>query len=402
MTQLQQLLYDQILADRDYVIALRRELHQHPELGREEYETQAILERELDKLGLAHRRAAETGVIAVLDGCAPAEGEPRCIALRADIDALPIREESGAPYASRSPGKMHACGHDAHTAALMGAARVLSRNRDRFSGRVLFIWQPGEEIGYGGRAIVESGAIDGAGRSFGVHVAPEIDAGSLVLMEGANNASVDWFRIRIHGRGAHVSTPEKGVDAVYIASQIVVGLQALITRCSNPMENVLIGVGRISAGNAYNVVAREGVLEGTLRALNEELRAATRERMALLAENTAAVYGGTAELEWLEGDSPALINDPEATREAQQTAVSLFGADHVITRRRASLSGDDFADFILRAPGTYAYVGSGNDGDPRTRAGIHSSCFEIDESCLTVAAALYACYSTDYLTGRFL
>ena len=397
MTEVRNILYRQILADREHVTALRRRLHQHPELAREEFETQRIIEEELDALGVPHERIAGTGVLARIDGAAPSEA-PRCIVLRADIDALPISEQSGADYQSLSPGRMHACGHDAHTAALLEAARALSLHRRLFSGRVLLSWQPGEEVGYGARVIVDSGAIDEASRSFGVHLAPEIDAGSLVLMEGPNNASVDWFRIRVRGLGSHVSAPEKGVDALYIASQIVVAVQSLVTRCTGPMDPTLIGIGRLEAGSAYNVVADRAELEGTIRAMSAETRAGTKARLEELARNTAALYGAACEIQWQDIAS-VLSNDPEATRQARRTAAALFGEDHVVCSRKPSLSGDDFAEYILRVPGVYAYIGSGNDADPRTRSGIHHSDFDIDESCLTVAAAMYACYSADYLNA---
>lgn len=399
MTDLERYFYDQVLADHPYVVQLRRWFHQHPEIAREELETQKRIEQELDKLGLSHRRVAGTGVYAEITGAAPARGEPRCIVLRADIDGLPVTQENGAPYQSLTPGRMHACGHDAHNASLLGAARVLSANRDRFSGKVILTWQPGEEVGYGARPIVQSGAIDEAGRSFGVHMASNVPVGSVVLMPGPNNASVDWFRIRIHGLGAHVSTPEQGVDAAYIASQIVVSAQALITRRTSPMDNVLIGIGKITAGTAYNVVAQEAELEGTIRVMTPELRRATKERLEQLAKQTAALYGGTAELSWADYTSP-LINDPTATAEAQKTAVSLFGEDRVIRSRLPSLGGDDFAEYILRVPGVYAYIGSSNPQYPDTCVAHHNARFNIDEDALTVAAALYACYAVEYLNGE--
>ena len=398
MTELQKTLYEQVLQDHDYVVALRRHFHQHPELAKEEHETQAAIERELDKLGIAHRRIAGTGVYAEIEGTTAAEGRPRCIVLRADIDALPVTQENDPEYKSLNPGKMHACGHDGHNASLIGAARVLSRNRQLFPGKVILTWQPGEEIGYGGRLIVDSGAIDGADRSFGVHVAPNVPVGSVALVPGPNNASVDWFRIRIHGLGAHVSTPEKGVDAAYIASQIVVSAQALITRRTSPMDNVLIGIGKLSAGTAYNVVAQEAELEGTIRVLTPELRSQTKARLEALAKQTAEIYGGTAELEWADFTSP-LINDPAAAAEAQKTAAALFGDARVIRSREPSLGGDDFAEFILRVPGVYAYVGSGNPEKPDTCVAQHNSHFDIDEDALTVAAAMYTCYAADYLNG---
>ena len=323
----------------------------------------------------------------------------RCIVLCADIDALPVTEENGAPYASLCPGKMHACGHDAHNAALIGAARILSANRDKFSGKVIFTWQPGEEIGYGARIIIDEGNIDEARRSFGLHLASNVPVGSVVLMPGPNNASVDWFRISVHGLGAHVSTPEQGVDAAYIASQIVVAAQALVTRRTSPMDNVLIGIGKINAGTAYNVVAQEAELEGTIRVFTPEIRKQTKARLEALAKSIAEVYGGTAEVEWKDFTSP-LINDPAATAEAQKTAVSLFGEEKVIRQRQPALGGDDFAEYILRAPGAYAYVGSGNPEKPNTELAHHNSRFDIDEDCLKVSVALYSCYTIEYLNGE--
>ena len=399
MTDLQKVLYEQVLADHDYVVGLRRDFHRHPELGKEEFETAAAIERELDRIGVPHRRVAGTGVCAEILGTAPAKGEPRCIALRADIDALPVQQENEVPYKSLCPGKMHACGHDGHNASLIGAARILQANRERFSGKVILTWQPGEEIGYGARILIDEGDIDEAGRSFGVHVASNVPVGSVVLMPGPNNASVDWFRIRVHGLSAHVSTPELGVDAAYIASQIVVAAQALVTRRTSPMDNVLIGIGKIRAGTAYNVIAQEAELEGTIRVFTPELRRLTKARLEALAKRTAELFGGTAELEWNDNTSP-LINDPVATAEAQKIAVSLFGEEKLIRSRQPSLGGDDFAEYILRVPGVYAYIGSANPEKPDTTVAQHNSHFDIDEDALTVATALYTCYSIAYLNGE--
>lgn len=398
MKELEKGIWEQVRADHDYVVQLRRWFHRHPELAAEEFATQERIERELDQLGVAHRRIAGTGVYAEMEGTGSSSGSRRCIVLRADIDALPVTEESGAPYASECPGKMHACGHDAHNASLIGAARILNSLRDRFAGKVIFTWQPGEEIGYGARIIVDEGTIDEANRSFGVHLASNVPVGSVVLMPGPNNASVDWFRIRVHGLGAHVSTPEQGVDAAYIASQIVVGAQALVTRCTSPMDHVLIGIGKITAGTAYNVVAQEAELEGTIRVFTPELRKATKERLEALAKTTAELFGGSAELTWRDNTSP-LINDPIATREAQKTAASLFGEEKLIQQRQPSLGGDDFAEYILRVPGVYAYIGSAAPGRPETHLAHHHARFDIDEDCLAVATALYSCYAIEYLNG---
>ena len=398
MTELEKKLEQQVREDHAYVVALRRELHRHPELGKEEFETQRLIERELDAIGVAHHRAAVTGVQAEIKGMGVSD-HPRTLLLRADIDALPIQEETNLPFASESAGKMHACGHDAHTAALIGTARLLQANRDLFGGTVRLVWQPGEEIGYGGREMVDEGCADGADRTFGLHISTSVPVGSVVTMAGPNNASVDYFKIRIHGRAAHVARPHQGVDAAYIASQIVVSAQAIVTRRTNPMENVLIGFGRIQAGTAYNVVAEEAELEGTIRVFLPEIRAQIKTELEALAKGIASLYGGSAEIEYKDNASP-LINDLEATEEVRKTAVSLFGEDHVITQRKPDLTGDDMAEYILRVPGSYAYIGSANADNPNTSVAQHNSHFEIDEDCMRVAALLTTSYAVRYLRGE--
>lgn len=391
--QTEKKLYEQVLQEQPYVTALRRHFHKHPELSAKEYHTAEKIEEELDKLGISHRRVGDTGIYAELTGDNP---EGRTIVLRADTDALPVTEEHICEYTSQNPGVMHACGHDAHTASLLGAAKVLSANRSLFSGTVRFAFQQGEEIGYGARLFVDGGFLEGADRTFGVHVASDVEAGKAAIVPGPNNASVDWFRIRVQGRSAHVSTPQQGVDALYIASQIVVAAQALITRRTSPMDNVLIGIGKMTAGTGYNIVAQEAELEGTIRVLTEPLRRETKERLEQLAASVARTFGGNVSFTWKDFTSP-LVNDDASAEEVQRTAAALFGSDKVITRREPTLGGDDFAEFILQVPGAYAYVGSRNPRRPETCVAHHNACFDIDEEALRVATALYAVYAADFL-----
>ncbi len=405
MTDLEKMIYEEVLQDHAAVVDLRRDLHRHPEIAREEFRTQARIEEELDRLGLKHWRSAGTGVMAELTGTKAApvllteDGKERCLVLRADIDALPVNELHECEYKSETPNRMHACGHDGHTASLIGAARLLAAHRDLFAGTILFAFQPGEEVGYGGYAMVGEGQIDAATRSFGFHTASELPVGKVVIMPGPNNASVDWFRITVKGLGAHVSRPELGVDAVYIGAQILVALQSLVTRMSSPMDNLLIGVGTFKGGSAYNVVADRAEMEGTIRSLDPVLREKTKERIEKLAKGMASFYGGEAEVEWADF-TPVLVNDEASSREAQQVAVSLFGAENVITSRKPALGGDDMAVFINRVPGCYAYVGSCDPALPESGSSHHHPCFDIGEDCLILSEALTVCYALAYMNGE--
>lgn len=214
-------------AARDYLVSIRREFHQHPELSMQEFRTAQRIEEELDRLGIPHTRVGETGVLGTLRG--EKEGG-RAVVLRADIDALPIEETHECAYRSQNPGVMHACGHDAHAACLLGGAKILAEHRDAFGGEVRLVFQPAEEIGQGAKPFIAAGVLDGAERVFGLHTAHDLRSGTVGLKPGLNNAAVDHFRIEVHGKSTHVSTPHLGTDALYIASQIVVAVQGLVTR----------------------------------------------------------------------------------------------------------------------------------------------------------------------------
>ncbi len=368
---------------RDYLSALRRELHRRPELALNEYGTARVIERELDKIGVAHRRVGETGVLGIVQGGAGGGA----VALRADIDALPIREETGAAYQSETDGVMHACGHDAHTACLLGAARILSERAAGFRGEVRLVFQPAEETGGGAADFLNSGVLDGARRVFGLHVAPDLRIGTVGITPGLNNAAVDHFRVRIHGKSAHVAAPESGADALYAASQLVVAIQGIVARRTSPTEPVILGVGKFNAGTTYNAVAEYAELEGTTRTISERARLEMRGRIDETARHIAAVSGTEAETVWT-GICSALVNTPEACTEAGGVAREL--GLNVIDNRPLSLSGDNFAEYLRRVPGCYAYLGTSNPAFPDTLAGIHNCHFNLDEAALPLGAALYA------------
>ena len=387
---------EEIGRDRDYLVSLRRYFHQHPETACEEFGTAERIEAELRGIGLKPVRVGETGVYAEIKG--RAKGSDKTIVLRADIDALPVTEKHESPYKSLYEGKMHACGHDSHTAGLIGAARYLAKHTDLFPGTVRLTFQAGEEIGYGARVFIDKGYLDGADRCFGLHTDPRIQVGKVSLTPGPNNASVDWFRITVHGKGAHIAYPQSGIDALYVASQIVVSAQSIVTKINSATEPLLLGIGKLSSGKAYNVIADEAVMEGTIRAARPTSRARAKQKLEEIAEGAAKPYGATVSFEWKDNTSP-LINDSEATREAQVVGERLLGKENIITDRPFSLGGDDFAEYIIKVPGVYAYVGTANENRPETCVAHHDCMFDIDEDSLQIMAALYAAYSVAFLSG---
>ncbi len=394
------------LAEKDlpYIKELRREFHRHPEIGSEEHWTAARIEEELDKISLPHYRLAGTGIVARLKGEGSGEarlteqGLPRCMALRADIDGLPLQEMNESPYKSEIPGHMHACGHDVHTASLIGAARILQQCRKDFCGDILFIFQPGEENGYGGRLMVEEGAVKGATRCFGFHIAPELKLGTLALIPGPNNACCDWFCFKLTGTASHAAYPHQGADALYAAAQIVVAAQSLVTRLNNPQEPLLLTFGKLEAGVAYNIVAEQAVLEGTLRSLNPAMRAVIHEKLEKLARDTAALYGCSVGFQW-EVNGQMLVNTPESVEEAWAVASSLFGPTCLVDRKPA-LIGDDMSDFINAASGSYAFIGTQNPQRPETALPLHHVCLDVDEDIFTLSVPLSAAYALAYMRGE--
>ena len=325
-----------------------------------------------------------TGVLGVLKG---RKGPGRRVVLRADTDALPIQDEKTVPYASQCPGVMHACGHDAHTAALLGAARALKKLEDSLSGEIGFVFQPGEEYGKGAVLFLQDGALEGADRSFGVHMQSNLPVGQVAMNLGAENASVDHFTIRIHGRSAHVSTPELGADALYAAAQIVTALQGLVGRLKSPTDPALIGVGVLRSGEGYNIVAREAVIEGTVRCFSEETRAMINGKIADTARGVAALYNTTAEIE-TESFTRALINDARVYAETAPLVEKVVGRGNLVVKE-LSLGGDDMAEIMAVVPGVYAFVGSGSEAVPGSRLAHHTPGFDVDEGALPIAASLY-------------
>jgi hippurate hydrolase len=366
----------------DWMTRIRRELHQFPELGWQEVRTAAMIESALQDLGLEPRRVRDTGVVADLAG---PEGIPT-VALRADIDGLPIQEETGLPYASRNDGVMHACGHDAHVGMVLGAASLLVDD-GTLPAPVRLIFQPAEEMGAGAAALVEAGVLDEVGAIFSGHVDRHYPTGTLVIADGIVNAATDEFRIVITGQEAHAARPHEAIDAVVVGSLIVMAIQTIVSREIDPAHPSVVSVGRFDAGSAHNVIAGRAVLAGTIRAHETEVREHLRTSLRRVCESVAQLHMAHIELSFEQG-TPALINESAMAGLARQAGEIVVGPERVRSRvRGANMGGEDFSWYLPHVPGCYIRFGArlqGREGFP-----AHSSRFEFDEGVLAVGAAWF-------------
>jgi amidohydrolase len=387
-----------VVQPNDAVVAraveLRRAIHQHPELGFEEVETAALVERELDELGIEHRRVATTGVVGILRGGMPG----RVAALRADMDALPITERTGLPFASQIEGKMHACGHDAHTAMLLGAARVLAAQRERFAGTVVFVFQPAEEGPGGAQPIVEAGVLEDpqVDAIAMLHVDPRIEPGTISITPGPVNASADELFLTVHGKGGHGAYPHTAVDAIPAAAAIVMALQNIAAREVDPLKSVVVTIGTIQGGYRNNVIADRVEMTGTLRALDPGVRDVLEERVKRIVHNVAAAYNARAELRIMRGYPPVLNNVPLA--EAFASYVRAHSALNV-EQLPPTMGGEDFAYFAQRVPGLHVRLGIRSEAAGAVHPG-HSAEFRIDEAAIPVGITTLVAFATAVANGE--
>ena len=383
---------DKIKNEKSYMTDLRRHFHQYPEPSLEEFKTAEKIEAELCSMDIPYKRVGETGVLGIIKG--KKSELNKIIILRADIDALRIQEENDLPYRSKNDGLMHACAHDAHTASLLGAAKVLMQYRDSISGEIRLVFQQAEEYGAGARKFIDAGVLEGAGRVFAIHMVPDMDVGKIDITSGPRNASTDNFIIKVKGKSSHVATPHKGVDALYTACQIVNALQGLVARRVSPLESVIIGVGKLHSGTAYNIIADEALMEGTLRTYQNLIRDELKERIDNLSAHVAAASGAERDISWFDF-APVLENDELVCEELVEIAAKIAGSEGVVRDRSRSLGGDDFADFLVAVPGAYVNIGCANPG--KLQIPLHNCCFNINEDSLIYAAAMYAEYALWFL-----
>lgn len=379
-----------VLEQKEYMVSLRRHFHRNPELSGKEYETATRIEKELDDIGIPNKRIGETGIAGFLN-CG--KDNVKTIAFRADIDALPVSEQNNCEYKSQNEGVMHACGHDAHAAALLGTARILASLTEKLNCDIIFIFQQAEEIGAGAKQVIQSRILDGIDSIFGIHMASFLPYGKVSVKSGESGASCDYFKINITGKSAHVSKPHEGIDAVYIAAQTVLALQSIAARQTNPLEPVVVGIGRLEAGTAYNIIAGEAVLEGTTRAFNNESREKVNNLVTQIAKDTAALYGASAEVEFRNYSAP-VINSPKLAKYVEAIAAKTVGNENVITDSDKTMMADDFADYLLTKKGFYVFVGSCNS--EATAFQHHNERFDIEEDAILVASDLFLNYAMSY------
>lgn len=369
------------------IVAWRRALHRVPELAHREEKTSGLVAESLKEMGLTVREGVGgTGVVGLLEGGKPG----KVVALRADMDALPIQEETGLSFASTHPGTMHACGHDAHMAMALGAVRILRDLREEVPGRVKVLFQPAEEEGHPGGAapMIEDGALEDPVPDyvFGFHVWSDLSAGLLGYRAGPAMASTDTFRATVRGHGGHGARPHQAVDPVVVAAHAITALQTVASREVDPLDPFVLTVGKLTAGTVHNVIPREAYLEGTLRTLNPDLRASLQDRLDRILGGVAAAFGAEHELELEEG-YPTLMNDPEVTQEAAEALRDLFQGR--VQEVPPTMGGEDFSRYLERVPGAFLFLGTRNEEKGLT-APIHNPRFQVDEDVLPLGAAALA------------
>lgn len=378
---------------QEYVVSLRRYFHQYPELGLKEFNTCKRIADELTqmKIDFTYSQACPTCIYAEIYG---SKKEGGTVALRADIDALPISEETGLEFSSKNEGIMHACGHDAHTAMLLGAAKLLVERKEEFCGKVKIIFEAAEEFGGAGRKIIEEGALQGADSAFAIHVQEGIPTGKVRIQSGICMAGAGFFSATIRGKGGHASAPHHAIDVIPAASAIVMGLQTAVSREISPLDSAVVSVGTFHAGQKANIIADKAELTGSLRFYTPEVQEKLPEAVIRIMKNIAAAYRTEVDIKCGCG-LPPVVND-ETCSNIARAALKSIGCSHQEWTCKPSTGSDDFAFYLQQVPGVYAFLGVGNP-DGKDNFPAHSSRFCIDESPLFMGTQLYAQYAIEFL-----
>ncbi len=374
----------------DQIITWRREFHENPELSGEEIRTSERVCEELKKVNIEVKRIGKTGVLGILEGNKPG----KTVALRADMDALPVQEANNIPYKSKSKGIMHACGHDGHTAMLLGAAKLLSQMRDKIKGRVKFIFQPAEESAQGASMMIKGGVIEGVDAILGIHLWADLAVGKVSVDPGPRMASTDMFKITIKGKGGHGSMPHQGVDAILAGSAVAIDLQSIVSREINPLDPAVLSIGKFCGGEGWNILCDKVLMEGTTRCFNPQIRDKFPSMIERIIKKTAEAYRAEGTLEYILL-IPPLINNPEMSKMALQSVIKNFGEESVVKFEKVT-AGEDFAFYAQEAPSVFAFVGARNEKKGANYPQHHRK-FNIDEDALVIATSLYSQFALDFL-----
>lgn len=385
MNEIISLIKQKAAAYKDEVIAIRRHLHQHPELSFNEHNTSEFICQKLTDYNVEFQKGiVKTGVVALIKGNNP---EKKVIALRGDIDALPIQEENEVAYCSKNAGVMHACGHDVHTASLLGVIKILSELTDKFEGTIKCIFQPGEEKLPGGASLmIKEGVLKNPSPTaiFGQHVYPQLIAGKVGFRKGMYMASTDELYLTVIGKGGHAALPHLNIDPIMITAQILTALQQVVSRASNPVIPSVLSFGKIQANGATNVIPDKVYLEGTFRTMDEEWRATAHEKITAIAEQTAIAMGGKCEVEIRKG-YPFLVNDEKLTSKAQEAAEQFLGKENVVDLD-LRMTAEDFAYYSQEMPACFYRLGTAFKDSPNS--GLHTPTFNIDEAAIETSIGL--------------
>lgn len=381
---------------KDELIKIRRDLHEHPELGFEEVRTSKIIKEFLKANGIPYSEVAKTGVCGIIKGSK--EGSNKIIALRGDIDALPIKDMKSCEFKSKIDGKMHACGHDAHTTILMGVGKLLNNNKDKFSGTVKLLFEPAEETTGGATPMIREGVLENPKVDciIGLHVDEETKCGTIKIKKGVVNAASNPFSIKITGQGGHGASPHTTVDPIVIASHIVMALQTIVSREISPVNPIVITVGTFHAGTAQNIIPGEATLSGMIRTMTKEDRAFAIQRLNEIVNGIAVMSRAKAEV-IVEESYPCLYNDDKFVDLITDSANEIIGKENVLEQKSPKMGVESFAYFANERPSAFYFLGSGNK-EKKTTEPAHSNLFDIDEDCLSIGVSIQALAAYNYLT----
>jgi len=373
-----------------FCIDFRRELHMNPETSFQEFRTTKRVSEELTKHGIEHKVIEPTGVIAEIKGGKPG----KTVALRADMDALAMQDLKDVPYKSQIEGKMHGCGHDAHTAILLTSAIALNEIKDEIAGNIKFFFQPAEELVSGAPVLIENGCMDDVSNVFGMHIAPSMKTGTVGLLTGPVYAMPDSLKITFKGVGGHAAYPHMTKDAVVMASQFITNVQTIVSRVMPPLESAVVTFGMFHAGTRSNIIAHEAVLEGTARSFKPEYRELIETTMRKYAENIADMYGGSVEIVYKHG-TPAVVNEEMSIEMLRSLVTREFGSEHIV-KGEVTMGAEDFSCYLQKSKGCFVNLGTGNSAK-NTEIVPHHGMFDVDEDSFVFGTQLMCLYALEYL-----